>query len=311
MSRSRGAGEPLFLGVDGGATKTLAVVVDPDGHERGRGVAGSGNHESVGFERAVQNVKEAVAATLHMAGAALPLAAAWIGLAGIDRPNDHAKFLPQLESLACRVHITNDAELALAALPKWVGIALIAGTGSIAVGRGPTGTFARSGGWGHIAGDEGSGYELGRQALQAALHAADGRGEPTVLLDLILQHWQLARIEDVLPKLYQRFDKAEIARLSDQVFAADRDGDAVARAIVSHGAADLVRHVLALRDALDFESAVPLALGGGLFVHRREYRRRVLRRLRARIPLGPVAVVDDPALSAARAAHGLVLTVRS
>ena len=299
------------MGVDGGATKTLAVVVDVSGHECGRGVAGSGNHESVGFERAVQNVREAVDAAMLMAGATLPLEAAWIGLAGIDRPEDQALFLPRLESLASQMRLTNDAELALAALPGWTGIALIAGTGSIAIGRGPTGTIARTGGWGHVLGDEGSGYDLGRQALQAALQAADGRGGQTRLLALIVEHWQLARIEDVLPYMYQHFDKAEIARLSDLVFAADQAGDAVARGILSRSASQLARHVLVLHDALGFAPSVPLALGGGLFVHQRRYRQPVLRRLRARIPVGPVAVVVDPALSAAQAARGLIMATKS
>jgi glucosamine kinase len=312
MSPGGTAGEHLFLGVDGGATKTLAVVVDTDGHERGRGVAGSGNHESVGFERAVRNVRKAVDTAMQATGAALlPFEAAWIGLAGIDRPEDREQFLPQFESLACQVRLTNDAELALAALPHWVGIALIAGTGSIAIGRGQQGKLARTGGWGHVLGDEGSGYELGRQALQAAFQAADGRGGPTQLLELIQGHWQLASIEDAMPMVYQRFDKAEIARLSDLVFAADRSGDAVARGILSGGATHLARHVLALSDSLRFAPSVPLALGGGLFVHQLRYRQRVLRRLRARIRVDPVVVVGDPALSAARAARGLDAGARS
>lgn len=311
MSPNRMAGKRLFLGVDGGATKTCAVVVGADGHERGRGVAGSGNHESVGFERAARNVRKAVDAAIQATGAALPFEAAWIGLAGIDRPGDQSLFLPQFESLACQTQLTNDAELALAALPRWIGVALIAGTGSIAIGRGPTGTLARSGGWGHVLGDEGSGYELGRQALQAAFQAADRRGEPTLLLDLIQSHWKLAGIEDAMPMVYKRFDKAEIARLSDLVFAADQRGDAVARGILSRGAAELVRHVLTLNDVLGFEGAVPLALGGGLLVHQRRYRQSVLRRLRARIRVGGVAVVSDPALSAARAARGLHIGARS
>jgi N-acetylglucosamine kinase-like BadF-type ATPase len=306
MSPNKAAGERLFLGVDGGATKTLAVVVDTSGRERGRGMAGSGNHESVGFERAVRNVRKAVDAAVQATGAALPFEAAWIGLAGIDRPEDRALFLPRLESLACQMQLSNDAELALAALPRWIGIALIAGTGSIAIGRGLAGTLGRTGGWGHVLGDEGSGYDLGRQALQAAFQAADGRGEPTLLLELIQRHWKLASIEEVMPLVYQRFDKAEIARLSDVVFVADQRGDAVARGILSRGAADLARHVLALSDRLGFATTVPLALGGGVFVHQRRYRQRVLRRLRARIRIGPMAVVEDPALSAARAARGLV-----
>ncbi len=301
------SGEHFFLGVDGGATKTLAVVVDVDGREHGRGMAGSGNHESVGLERALANIKEAVAAAVQMADVALPLEAAWIGLAGIDRPADREMFLPRFETLAAQIQVTNDAELLLAALPRWVGIALIAGTGSIALGRSITGAVARTGGWGHVLGDEGSGYELGRQALRAAFRASDGRGDPTLLLDLILDSWQLARIEDAMFVAYQRFDKAEIAGLANLVFVAEQRGDAIARRILRTSLADLTRHVLTLRDVLGFESAVPLALGGGLLIHQRRYRQGVLRRVRARVSTGPVVIVGDPALSAARAARGLMV----
>jgi N-acetylglucosamine kinase-like BadF-type ATPase len=126
------------------------------------------------------------------------------------------------------------------------------------------------------------------------------------LLDVILEEWQLARIEDVMFRVYQRYDKAEIARLSRLVFAAAQSGDRVAREIVRRGAAELTHHALTLASSLGFAESLPLALGGGLFVHARSYRQRVVRRLRARLRLNPVVVVGDPSLSAARAARALV-----
>jgi glucosamine kinase len=304
MKRS-GGGRNLFLGVDGGGTKTVAVAVDAHGHECGRGISDTANHEAVGFERALQHVRAAVDAALEAAGGESPVTAAWIGLAGVDRPADRELFLPHLESLARTVQLTNDAELALTALACFAGVALIAGTGSIAVGRSASGETARAGGWGHLLGDEGSGYDLGRQALQAALRCADGRGEWTLLLDLILEAWHLARIEDVMWRVYQRPDKAEIARLSAVVFAAAQSGDPVARGIVRRGASELAQSALAVGRELGCAASMPLALGGGLLVHERGYRQQVLRRLRARLRLDPVRIVAEPALSAARAARGL------
>jgi len=154
--------EGHFLGIDGGATKTLAVIVDVGGQEIGRGMAGSGNQAAVGPERAVASIWRAVAEAARHAGSNKVFLAAWIGLAGVDRPGDRDRLLPHLDALATVVRLTNDAELALTGLDDAVGVAVIAGTGSIALGRDAAGTTARSGGWGHIIGDEGSGYELGR-----------------------------------------------------------------------------------------------------------------------------------------------------
>ncbi|MEO7003328.1 MAG: BadF/BadG/BcrA/BcrD ATPase family protein [Ktedonobacterales bacterium] len=189
----------LYLGLDGGGTKTLAVVVDATGAERGRAVAGSANHQAVGVARAVAHIRMAVAGALAQAGVVAPdqapCVAGWLGIAGLDGPADHDLLLPHLRALADSVHLTNDAELPLAALPDGAGVALVAGTGSIALGRNAQGRFARAGGWGHLLGDEGSGYDIGRQALQAVVRAADGRarlaGEASVtaLSPLILRRW--------------------------------------------------------------------------------------------------------------------------
>lgn len=296
-------GTAYFLGVDGGASKTLAVIVDRQGREAGRGAAGSGNQAAVGLERAVASIRGAVAEAAQQAGADTPFRAAWIGLAGVDRPNDRDRLLPHLKTLAGVVRLTNDAELALTALDGAAGVAVIAGTGSIAVGRDARGTMARSSGWGHIIGDEGSGYELGRLALKAAARASDSRGPQTALLPAVMAEWQLPRADAMIDRVYPDGDKGLIARLSALVFAAAREGDAVARAIVREGAAELALAALAVGEMLDFpDGKLPLALAGGLLLHEADYRAMMLRRIRRRRPVGQVALVAEPALSAARAA---------
>ncbi len=298
--------ERYFLGVDGGATKTLAVIVDADGRERGRGVAGSGNQAAVGLDRAVASIQDAVAIAARQAGCDGVFRAAWMGLAGVDRPGDRDRLLPHLNALADVVRLTNDAELALTGLDDAVGVAVIAGTGSIALGRDVTGRTARSGGWGHIIGDEGSGYELGRRALKAAARASDGRGSQTTLLSAIMAEWRLSRPDAMIDRVYPDGDKGEIARLSALVFAAARDGDVVARRIVRDAATELALAALAVGAMLDFpDSKLPIALAGGMLIHEADFRGMLLRRLRRRRPIGQVALVAEPALSAARAATQL------
>lgn len=299
-------GLPLFAGVDGGGSKTLAVVVDAEGRERGRGAAGSSNYAAVGRDAAVAAIRTAVGAATNAAGGVPALGAAWIGLAGVDRPHDQAVLLPWLRLLAGEVRLTNDAELVLAALPGAAGVAVIAGTGAIALGRDAAGATARASGWGHVIGDEGSGYELGRLALQAASRAADGRGPATALLRSIEAHWGLADPSEMIERVYHGIDKAGIAQLAGLVFTAADAGDPVARGLVDRAAGELALAAVVVGDALGFgETALPLALSGGLLVGETGFRQKVLRRLRRRRTVGPVAVVDDAALSAARAAVAL------
>jgi len=203
--------------------------------------------------------------------------------------------------------LTNDAELPLSALDGTAGVALIAGTGSIALGRDSHGTTARVGGWGHIIGDEGSGYEIGRRGLQAAVRAADGRGQTTALLELMLQHWHLDKASDIIGQIYPAGDKAVIARLSPIVLMAARAGDKVARRIVQQAAGELALAVVTVSDILDFPATqIPLALAGGLLVHETDFRSQVLQRIRRHRSIGQLAIVAHPALSAAHAAVRLV-----
>ena len=163
----------FFLGIDGGGSKTVAVIVDADGNRRGQAQAGSANHHAVSLPTAVANLHQATAGAAQIAGCSLPVAAGWIGTAGMDNSSDYDLLMPHLHPLAASIRLTNDAELVLSVLDHAVGVALIAGTGAIAVGRDHSGRWKRASGWGHILGDEGSGYYIGSQALQAVVRALD------------------------------------------------------------------------------------------------------------------------------------------
>lgn len=298
---SPAASAPLYLGIDGGGTKTRAVVVDGAGVECGAANAGGCNYKVVGAETAAANLRAAAEEAGRAAGHSGPYAGAWIGAAGVDGAADLALLSPTVTSLAEHVHLTNDAELLLAALPSQVGVALIAGTGSIAVGRSAAGATARAGGWGRQLGDEGSGYTLGQQALIAALRYADRRGQPTLLYERILAAWNIASAEEIADRVYR--DGSACASLAPLTLQAARDGDLVAGIIVRRAVRELAKMALALARRLD-ESAAPLhlALGGSLLLRDAHLREQVLRAIRVRRPLGTIALVEHPALAAARAA---------
>jgi N-acetylglucosamine kinase-like BadF-type ATPase len=208
---------------------------------------------------------------------------------------------PAVHSFAESVRITNDAELVLSALSHQVGVAVISGTGSIALGRDAQGTLARVGGWGHVLGDEGSGFGIGREALQCAVRAADGRGPATALLDTILGHWQLPAPEALLERVYPTFDKTAIAALAPLVLALARAGDPVACRIEARAANELALAIIAVTRRLNFVAGpLPVAFGGGVLINEERLRALVIRRIARTWSVDPVLVVE-PASSAARA----------
>lgn len=137
--------------------------------------------------------------------------------------------------------------------------------------------------------------------VRAAL--GEGAGPDTALLALVAREWTLNEPADIVARVYPKGDKSLIARLAPLVFAAAREGDAVARGIVERGADELAETALAVGAGLRLPDRLPLALAGGLLVHEAAYRALVLERIARRRPMGQPAVVAHPAESAARAAR--------
>ena len=209
------------------------------------------------------------------------------------------------------VRIANDAELVMAAgTPGGWGVALISGTGSIVFGRDPNGDTSRAGGWGHILGDEGSGYALGVAALRAVMCAFDGRGPRTLLTDAVLAHWSLASPTDLVDQVYSAdVGPAEIAGLAVLVDRAAAAGDGVAQAITAAAGRDLAVTVAAVVGQLGLSASAPLpcALAGGTIVKGAGLRAAfLLAAAEAGLWLEPITPVEEPALGALRLAQGLL-----
>ncbi len=177
--------DPVVLGIDAGGSKTRALVASPDGQVIGSGEAGPANYQSTGQAAAFQALAQAVGQALETARIDIQqVASLCLGAAGIDRPEDFAVFQGWAVQAfpRARLHLANDAQIVLAAgTPEGWGLVIISGTGSIAYGRTAQGAIARAGGWGYLLGDEGSGYSIGLQALQAVMRAQDGRDGQTGL----------------------------------------------------------------------------------------------------------------------------------
>jgi N-acetylglucosamine kinase-like BadF-type ATPase len=265
----------LILGVDGGGSKTVAWLAlrEQPGRAIGRGRAGPSNCRSVGISQATANLDRAIGSAFDDANQpTVSVGGACLSLAGADRPDEQQQIRTWAEqrNLASRLTITNDAISVLyAASSDGVGIALISGTGSLAIGRNAEGETTRCGGWGGLFGDEGSGYQISIAGLRAAARAADGRGPKTKLLPSLLDHFKISDPSELIPVIYsERTDRSTIARLATIVFQAGDSGDAVAAGIVDAAANDLSEMVVTLATRLGFAS-VPftLAVTGGVLLH--------------------------------------------
>lgn len=292
----------FYAGVDGGGTKTAIVVVDSDGNEVTRATTTTSNSAVIGHANAAGVLCDLVERTCAAAGIAAPLAGLWCGLSGSDRPEDQAQLQPRLEHLARELRLSNDAELAMGALPGEVGIVLVSGTGSIAFGRNADGRRHRASGWGHIFGDYGSGYDVARKALYQYSAYVDGYGPWTSLVDRFTELYELTDPYSIINRIYDvKTTKGDIARLSRVVVAEADGGDAVSIQIINDVADDLAVYADAVARKLELGPALNLAMVGGMLTHVPRFEERVLARLQENWEIGAVQHVTDPALTGARA----------
>jgi len=292
----------LYAGIDGGGTGTTLVAVDVTGAEIARVQTGTSNAAVIGHEAVSATLAGALTELASRCTGNLPFTAAWFGLSGSDRAHDHRLLLPSLEPFANTIRMTNDAELLLGALPGSAGVALVAGTGSIAFGRDAGGQRARGGGWGHMFSDEGSGYDLARRMLRAFAAEVDGRGPATSLTPRLVQHYELEEPHRIIARIYDlATTKGDLARLSSIVMEEATIGDAVALGILDSAASELAEIALAVAHRLAMLDSLPLALTGGLLIHHPDYRERVLLSIHRQASIDQVALVTDPALTAAQA----------
>lgn len=259
----------FVIGVDGGGTKTLGAIAGEDGNIIAQHEVGSTNHHSNPMDVVRGNLDELIGSLVKKAGASrTDVACICTGMAGVDRPEDKALvkgLMAEFVPAALSVPI-NDGLIALVGgTLRAVGIIVIGGTGSIAVGVNRAGQHGRAGGWGHILGDEGSGYVIGLRGLRAVCRAHDGRIAATILRDIVLKHFGFERPEQILGWTKQvQGSKTEIGALSRLVHQAHEQGDEAATRILREESAELALAASAVAAKLfpddnDYE----IVVGGG------------------------------------------------
>ena len=244
-TRSKQKIQSIFVGVDGGGTKTQAVLLDENRKVLAEGISGASNPLRVGIETALANIFTSVEKACDAANKSRSdIAAIVVGLAGVRRADlRHSIKLRISEQYRIRaVEITTDAEIALYGVNFGkAGLVLIAGTGSVCLGKNDEGETAVAGGWGPLAGDEGGGAGIARRALQSIAKASDGRAEKTVLSEYAVEYFRALSADDLTVAIYSpQMDNSRVAGFARLVAkAARKDKDKIAVKILNEAGVEL------------------------------------------------------------------------
>ena len=250
-----------YLGIDGGGTKTVFLLTDMRGVKLCSATLGASNPNDVGFDATCALLSDGIDTVTG--GYDRATVSCFAGIAGAATGDNAAKMTDFLGTLGfARAECQSDLALSLAVcLGDGDGIALIMGTGSVAMGR-CGGKTHRAGGYGYLLGDAGSGFALGQGAILAALQAEDGSGTPTLLHGMVAEQCGTERVLSSLSDFYKG-GKAEIARYAPLIFKAHVLGDAVATAILTENVRAIANHVRALATRMG-KDYVRVVICGGL-----------------------------------------------
>jgi N-acetylglucosamine kinase-like BadF-type ATPase len=262
---------PLFLGVDGGGTKTRFVLVDRDGNLLASQQGPGSYHLEIGMDGLRVVLADGLAALFGQAG--IDGGAIAYAFFGIPAHGEDSVAQPLLDAMPepllghRRYRCGNDMVCAWAgSLGGEDGINVVAGTGSIGYGE-RRGKSARAGGWGEVFGDEGSAYWIAVQGLNVFTRMSDGRLPKGPLHAAFRASFGLSADLDLCAKVLNEHTRGSIAAMSELVTRAARDGDPSAVRIFDDAARELAAVVEAVRQALEFApgEGVPVSYSGGVF----------------------------------------------
>jgi N-acetylglucosamine kinase-like BadF-type ATPase len=260
-----------ILGVDGGGSKTLAVLADETGEVLGIGRSGSANHQVLGLDRAMEQVRLAVTRAHAMAGIRpdeVDVAAYCI--AGADLPEDFDLLRPALADLrlAHCYRLENDIVASLRSGSDSHDVVVVGwGSGVNAFGRNAAGGEIRLPALGWISGDWGGGGDLGREAIFLVVRGDDGRGRRTTLREPVLAAFGVQNVDELVRKLYFREgERVPTHTLAPIVFAVANAGDPVAQDLVERAGIEIADTALALMRRLDIlDVPADVVLAGSIF----------------------------------------------
>jgi len=298
------------IGIDGGGTKTEAVIMDVAYRVLGSGIAGPSNPLRVGIANAAAAIREAIDKACEEAQVRRSdIRWAEVGLAGARREELRLRMREALsETGISEIEVVGDADIALyGATDGEPGLVVIAGTGSICCGINGSGKQLCAGGWGPIVGDEGGASWIARRALSAIARAADGRGPETALAAAAIAYFHISATDDLSTAIYApTLTNERIAGFARRVAKAARAKDQVAREILAQAGKELGLAAAAVIRRLKMERELfQVAFVGGVFSDGGELvlasMREEVKKIAAKAYLAPPRF--SPAVAAARMAR--------
>ncbi|SHO43994.1 BadF/BadG/BcrA/BcrD ATPase family protein [Anaerocolumna xylanovorans] len=261
--------ERYVIGMDGGGTKTAVLLADTNGKILEEFTGGTMNYNGSSKEFIDSNLQSIFHIITEKGFQAQGCAAICVGAAGISNLTVKEQLLDNIRKAGylCPVSLVGDVDTAFAgALENQEGIILISGTGSICLGKDKEGNSCRTGGYGHLIDDVGSGYAIAREILSAVVKSSDGRRRPTLLKQLVFEYLNISRIEELISYVYApNRNKKEIAELSVLIEKAAECEDAAAERIIEGCVSDLVE--LAAPVVGQWKEAPVLAVSGSVLLH--------------------------------------------
>jgi len=260
---------PYVAGIDGGASKTVALIADGNGRILGKGRAGPSNYHNVGVQVAAVAIKNALKKARSNAGATEKPDICVVALAGIDSEQDMitTSHFVKNARIAKTSIVIHDSVAAIYATTKGrPGIVVNSGTGSFAAGINSKGTYARAGGWGCILGDEGSAYDIGLRAIKMAFRSFDGREDYTELTEILERRFRIRKVDDLVSQIYSTgLTVEQIAAVAPTVIRSART-DRISRRILDEAGTQLGELVCAVAIRLNMTKLeFPVAAVGGNF----------------------------------------------
>jgi len=251
----------LALLVEGGKTKTLVAVIDEKGEVKSTALSGSTGWSTVGFEKAFKNLVEVLnkaISPLKARGEHIEIAV--MGLPDLDTKRVQRAFYNKLSSIGVleksRLIVIPDYVIAYYAVTLGKpGIAVIAGTGSIAYGRNSRGEEGRAGGWGWFGNDEGCSIWIAMKGLEAAFKGVDGRGPKTRIWDKVSEYFSVEDPYEIIEAIYSvaREDVGRLGAIAKLVDEAAREGDPIATSILELGGRELASMVFSVYNKIGIQ----------------------------------------------------------
>ncbi len=296
-----------YLGVDGGATGTTAVIIDNQKKVIGQGSAPGANWNVYGIDKSCKNLSTAIEKSLI--NKKIEKLSGCLAIAGVNTEEEKNLWRKAIrdDRFLLRIFSTpplvvNDTVAALrAGTDKKNSIVVISGTGSNCWGKNEFGNEAKSGGGGHLLGDEGSAYAIGLAVLKAIFKSLDGRGQQTALKDLFFEKHKVNSKDELVLLVYDRpWDKVDIAKVAPIADFAASGGDKVAQTILAEAAEDLVLMAKAVGKKLGFlNKSFAVVTSGRVFENSEvvsgHFKRGILK-------FNPSAKIIKPSITSAQAA---------